>query len=439
MSNDRRPGIPKLTVSQLTSQLQGLISERYPDMWLEGEVSSFKAHSSGHWYFTLKDAEAVISCAMFRNANQRIQAPRDGDRLLLRGGLDIYAPRGSYSFIARQLVQAGAGDLMKRLRELKERLQAEGLFNQALKRPLPKIPRAIGIVTSPTGAAFQDIIRVVYRRYPNMTLYIAPCRVQGDGAAKEIAAAVELLNRHGKADVIILGRGGGSMEDLWCFNEEIVVRAAAYSRIPVVAAVGHETDVTLVDFGADVRAATPSQAAELVTPVKADLEKQVDQQLLRMQTAMRKRLKLLRERLLRMRLLHPRQRIERARMRCDELDDRLQTAMRRLMTAEVRRLRNLEQRITAFHPRPLLEQRRQTQAQLAERLLVAIRYLRERRKQRLAELARGLGALSPLAVLDRGYAIALKDSTPIKDATEVQAGDRLVIRVAKGQFGVKVE
>ena len=319
--------------------------------------------------------------------------PREGERLLARGSVDVYAQRGTYSFIVRGLTALGAGELARRLAELKARLGAEGLFDVARKRRLPSLPRAIGVATSPTGAAFQDILRVVRQRFPPMPIYLAPCRVQGDGAAAEVARAVELLNEHGRSDVIIVGRGGGSAEDLWCFNEEVVVRAVVASRIPVVSAVGHEVDTALSDFAADVRAATPSHAAEMVTPVRAELIRRVDTLQGRLDAAMKRRVAVLRDRLRRVRLLHPRQRVERGRLRLDELQERLGEA--------------------------------------ATRTLVF-------RRTRLVALARQLDVLSPLAVLDRGYAIVSKDGAAITDASVLASGDVLDVRFAKGATEVLV-
>ncbi len=384
----------RFTVSELTGEIAALLGGSFGDVEVEGEISGFKAHGSGHWYFCLKDGDAVLNCAMFRGHNVRVRRPpRDGDRVLARGGVDVYPPRGTYSLVVRQLQPVGAGDLLRRLEELKARLAAQGLFDPARKRPLPPVPRAIGVATSPTGAAFQDIVRVVRQRFPAMPIFLAPCRVQGEGAAAEIARAVALLDAHGKSDVIIVGRGGGSAEDLWCFNEEVVVRAVVASRTPVVSAVGHEVDVSLSDLAADVRAATPSHAAELVTPVRAELAAFVDEMHERLHLAMRRRIASLRDRLARVRLLHPRQRVERGRMRLDELDERLREA--------------------------------------ALRLLVV-------RRAKLAGAARHLEVLSPLSVLVRGYAIVTREGVAITDAAALSAGDTLDVRLARGAVEARV-
>ncbi len=387
----------KYTVAGLVGEINDVLSGEFDDVWVEGEIGGFKVAASGHWYFSLKDQEddAVLNCAMFAGANRSVRKrPKDGDVVLLRGGIDVYAPRGSFSLKVRRLEYTGAGELARRLEELRQKLAAEGLFDPAKKRPLPQYPRAIGVVTSPTGAALHDILRVMQGRWPGLPVYLAPCRVQGDGAAQEIAAAVKLLNDHAKVDVILVGRGGGSAEDLFCFNEEIVVRAVAASRIPTVSCVGHEVDITLCDFAADVRAATPSNAAEIVTPERDALSVWVDERHERLVTAMQRRVRVLRDRLARVRLQHPRQRIERYRQRQVELGDRLRNAMARRQ---------------------------------------------ERRRERLAALTRQLDALSPLKVLDRGYAIALHDGHAVTDAKTLKAGDELDLRFSKGRAAVVVK
>jgi exodeoxyribonuclease VII large subunit len=386
--------VERFTVSELTGEIAAILGGSFQDIEVAGEVSGFKAHGSGHWYFCLKDGDAVLACAMFRNNNARVRRPpRDGDRVFARGSVDVYPPRGTYSLVVRQLQAAGDGDLLRRLEELRARLGAEGLFDPSRKRALPRFPRAIGVATSPTGAAFQDILRVVRQRFAGMPIYLAPCKVQGDGAAEDVARAIALLNRHGKSDVLIVGRGGGSAEDLWAFNEEVVVRAVVASAIPVVSAVGHEVDVALSDLAADVRAATPSHAAELVTPVRDALAELLDEYAGRLRAAMTRRLATLRDRLDRVRLVHPRQKVERARIRCDELDERLREA--------------------------------------ALRGLVF-------RRARLASAARHLDALSPLAVLVRGYAIVTREGVAVSDAAALHPGDRLDLRLSHGEIEAEV-
>lgn len=389
--------VEKYTVAALVGEINDILSGEFDDVWVEGEVGGFKVAASGHWYFALKDQDqdAVIQCAMFAGSNRSVrQRPKDGDVVLLRGSIDVYAPRGSFSLKVRRLEHTGAGELARKLELLRQKLHAEGLFDPAKKRPLPTYPRAVGVVTSPTGAALHDILRVMHARWPGLPVYIAPCKVQGDGAAREIAAAIELLNAHGKVDVILVGRGGGSAEDLFCFNEELVVRAVAASAIPTVSCVGHEVDTTLCDFAADVRAATPSNAAEIVTPERDALLAWVEERQARLVAAAQRRVRLLREQVARVRLQHPRQRIERGRMRNDELDERLRTTMARIL---------------------------------------------ERRRDRLRAASRHLDALSPLKVLDRGYAIALHEGRAVADAATLKPGDELELRLARGRANVSVK
>ncbi len=389
--------VEKYTVAGLVGEINDILTGEFDDVWVEGEVGGFKVAASGHWYFALKDQDqdAVIQCAMFAGSNRGVrQRPKDGDVVLLRGSIDVYAPRGSFSLKVRRLEYTGSGELARKLELLRQKLAAEGLFDVAKKRPLPTYPRAVGVVTSPTGAALQDILRVMDARWPGLPVYIAPCKVQGDGAAREIAAAIELVNRHGKADVILVGRGGGSAEDLFCFNEELVVRAVAASRIPTVSCVGHEVDTTLCDFAADVRAATPSNAAEIVTPERDALVAWVEERHGRLVSAASRRVRVLREQVAKIRLQHPRQRIERGRMRNDELDERLRATIARIV---------------------------------------------DRRKDRVRAAARHLDALSPLKVLDRGYAIALHEGRAVTDASTLKAGDDVELRLARGRAHVAVK
>ncbi len=260
------------SVTELTSAIKGILEPNFRGISVRGEVSNFKHQSSGHLYFVLKDAEAQISAAMFRgNAASLARLPKDGDQIVATGELSIYAPRGNYQIIIRELQFLGLGELLLKLHQLKETLEKRGWFEKARKKPLPKLPRRIGVVTSPTGAAFQDILNVLSRRFSGLQIILNPVKVQGDGSAQEIAKAIEEMNRFELADVLIVGRGGGSIEDLWAFNEEIVAKAIFESKIPVISAVGHETDFTIADYVADIRAPTPSAAAELVVEEKLNL------------------------------------------------------------------------------------------------------------------------------------------------------------------------
>lgn len=384
-----------LSVTQFTAELKRLVEARFDNVRVEGEVSYFTPHRSGHWYFAIKDAGAVLNCVMFRGNNQGMRwSPVVGDRVVVTGGMDVYAPQGKYNLLVRRMDRSGEGDLQRRLEELKRKLAAEGLFDPARKRPLPVFPRAIGVATSPTGAAFQDILKVLERRYPSLPVYLAPCRVQGEGSGEEVARAVRLLGRHGQSSVIIVGRGGGSQEDLASFNEEVVARAIFERPIPAISAVGHEIDFSIADMVADVRAATPSHAAELVVPDREALRAQVADRQRLMVAAMRRGLLRRRERLSRLRLRDPKRQVADARLRCDELYDRLVVAARRDLD----------------------------------------------RRRRAVELRSGrLEALSPLAVLGRGYALALKDGRAVRGVGELSPGDALELRFHQGAADVRVE
>ncbi len=384
----------RYSVSSLTLAISDLIGEGFGEVLVEGEVSSFKEAPSKHWFITLKDEKATLACKMWASQNARLRRqPRVGERIVVAGRLEVYAPQGAYSLTIRDMRAAGAGDLAARLAALKAKLQAEGLFAQERKRPLPRFPAVIGVATSPTGAALRDILHVLGKRFPAIPVLISPCRVQGDGAPAEIAAAIDRLSEDGRATVIIVGRGGGSSEDLSAFNDELVVRAVVRSRVPVVSAVGHEVDTSLCDLAADLRAATPSHAAELVSPDQAELRLRLEQHRERLTGAARRQLKRKRLELGRLRLLHPRQRVERGRMRAAELEERLWSAMER-----------------------------------TQRL----------RRERLSRSARALHNLSPLAVLGRGYALVWRDGRVLTESSQSKVGDHVRIRLQKGELQATV-
>ena len=382
-------------VAALTQAIKEELEHAFGQVAVEGEVGSMTRHRSGHWYFNLVEGKATMNAVMFRGNNQRLNwVPEVGDKVVAVGGIDVYAPHGKYNLIVRNLLPSGDGARARALEQLKLRLGEEGLFDAERKQSLPFLPRAIGIVTSPTGAALQDMLNVVFRRFPMMTVYLAPARVQGEGAAEEVAAAIELLNEHSQADVIIAGRGGGAIEDLWAFNEEVTVRAIAASQIPVISAVGHETDTTLADFAADVRAPTPSAAAELVVPEQAALLQLIDELWDRQQAAILRRVRLSRERLADLRLLHPGQRLSLQRARLRETQSRLLGSL----SAQV-----------------------------------------EVQRSRLGQSAARLDALSPLAVLGRGYSIARKGEQVVRRSESVVPGDLLRLRFLSGSAEVRVE
>ena len=346
------------------------------NVWIRGEVSGFTAHASGHWYFTLKDEGAVLSSVMWRGANGRVKfRPEEGMEVLARGRVDVYAQRSNVQLVVEELRPVGAGELAIRFEQLRKKLEGEGLFATSRKRPLPRFPRVVGIVTSLNAAALRDMVHVATTRYPGVRLVVANARVQGDGAAEEIAAAIARVNAHSDVEVLIVGRGGGSIEDLWAFNEEVVVRAVAGSRIPVVSAVGHETDYTLCDFVADLRAATPSNACELVVPDSRALQQQLD-----------------------------------------EAETRMAAALERLVPDTRQRLDELERRAIDGARRTLGKEREMLGAHAAR-----------------------LDALSPLGVLARGYAVARKsDGKTVRAIADVREGDDVRITLRDGDVETKV-
>ncbi|WP_298035939.1 exodeoxyribonuclease VII large subunit [uncultured Desulfuromonas sp.] len=388
-----------LTVTRLNALLKDVIEDNFVSVLVEGEVSNWSAPASGHLYFSLKDGGGQLRAVMFRTQARLLRfLPQNGMQVICSGRVTLYPQRGEVQLVVDAIEPRGVGSLQVAFEQLKANLAAEGLFAEERKRPLPPYPRTIGVVTSATGAAIHDILNVLERRSAGVRVLLRPARVQGEGAAAEIAEAIADLNRQGDADVLIVGRGGGSLEDLWAFNEEIVVRAIHASAIPVIAAVGHEVDVSIADFVADLRAPTPSAAAELVVKSRLELEGHLDHLTLRLAGQMRGRLNLLRERVdgLARRLRSPRQQLVRCRERSAETARRLRQAMARGMREE---------------------------------------------EGRLAALCARLDSLSPLRTLARGYAVVLADKTgkAVSDASSLGAGDRLRIRFAKGRAAATVE
>ena len=418
------------TVAELTRLVKQTLEDEVGRIWVEGEISNFRKQSSGHCYFTLKDECAQLSAVLFAGAQRSSRAVQLADGMLVRllGELSVYEPRGQYQLIVRQVEAGGQGMLMARFEALKRRLQDEGLFDAARKRPLPLLPRHVGVVTSPTGAAIRDILNVITRRFPNLHLVLAPVRVQGAGAAEEVAVAIDRLNAlsaraaagesdgplSAPLDVLIVGRGGGSLEDLWCFNEECVARALARSEIPVISAVGHEIDFTISDFVADVRAPTPSAAAELVVGRKEDFEETLRTQARTLRQVLRQRLTELRGRLETARASHvfhaPRHAVQRTAQTLDALELRLKQALNGSLLRQRQRLDEQQRRLAQATPGAL-----------------------QRRRLQVAALERQLRALSPVAVLERGYSLTrTADGKLVKSVQQVAAGARLRTQVADG-------
>jgi exodeoxyribonuclease VII large subunit len=436
-----------LTVSQLNRQAKNLLESHFDFVWVEGEISNFACPSSGHWYFSLKDGGSQVRCAMFRGRNQRVRfTPGNGDHIRLRCRVSLYEGRGEFQLIVEHMEHAGAGALQAAFEQLKAKLLAEGLFDTERKKPLPDSVSHLGVVTSPTGAAIHDILTVLQRRCPAIEVSILPVAVQGEGAAAEIAAAIERAN-HLQAsgqvalDALIVGRGGGSLEDLWAFNEELVARAIAASDLPIVSAVGHEIDFSIADMVADYRAATPSAAAELLSPdqqeqaarlkkLESDLVRLIRRKLADAQTQLDH---------LRKRLKHPGAQLREQSQRLDDLEQRLVLAQKNLLARKKSQLALLESRLQASSPLPRVQQMQRDLHNLQQRLESAMQGKLQDAGSRLAHLAQMLDSLSPLGTLQRGYAIVSDgEGKVITDATTVSPGDTLHARLASGRLQVTV-
>lgn len=431
-----------LTVSQLNARARSLLEEVFPRVWVEGELSNLARPSSGHLYFTLKDSGAQVRCALFRQNAARIRLDlRDGLLVQARGRVSLYEGRGDYQMIIDSLEPAGDGALRQAFEALKAKLQGEGLFAAERKRPLPSHPTRIGVITSPSGAAVRDIISVFGRRAPFIELVISPTAVQGREAAPQIVRALERADRAG-FDALILARGGGSLEDLWPFNEEMVARAVAACQTPIISAVGHETDVSISDFVADLRAPTPSAAAELLSPDTQAMLAQLQRNHRQLQQCMKVRLTNERLRLdsLRRRLRHPGERLAQQSQHLDELDMRLQRAWCHRLEQRQQQLVNLRGRLQHQHPERLSRVLHERLEQLRQRLPRAMNQHLQQRRQRLESAAQGLHLISPLATLGRGYSILLdQQGKAIRSQQDTKPGQQLQARLAEGQLALRVE
>ena len=478
------------TVSRLNREVRMLLERGFGILWLEAEISNFARPGSGHWYFTLKDAAAHVRCAMFRQRNMLSAfTPRDGQKVLVRARIGLYEPRGEYQLLVDHMEDAGLGALKRQFEELRARLAAEGLFESARKRPLPSLPKRIGIITSPTGAAVRDVLHVLARRFPAIPVLIYPVPVQGAQAAGEILAALEDANRRADCDVLIVARGGGSLEDLWSFNDERVARAIVASSIPIITGIGHEVDFTIADFAADIRAPTPSAAAELVVPDAQEWSAAVARWGARLQRGVRRRMAAHAERLrwlaARAALVSPSARLTQQAQRLDELELCLSRAMRRTLDALRERLRWLGGRAVLMSPatrlthqqvrldhseqrlgkawRQVTDSRRSAlsdaqnrlwraspaaqvrdatarHAALSARLIAAITARAQGARERLLPLIRTLHAVSPLATLGRGYAIVTAENGIIlRNAADAAPGTLIEARLAQGRLRARVE
>jgi exodeoxyribonuclease VII large subunit len=433
------------SVSELSLGIKNLLEREYPDVWVTGEVSNFRPAASGHLYFTLKDAAAQLRAVCFRNQARYLKfKPQDGISVIARGHLSVYEARGEYQLYVEYLEPAGLGALQLAFEQLKQKLATEGLFDIARKKPLPVLPRAIGVVTSPTGAVIRDILRILRRRFRNMNVLIYPVKVQGEGAAEEIVEGVKYFNRERNIDVMIVGRGGGSLEDLWAFNEEVVARAIAASGIPVISAVGHETDFTIADFVADLRAPTPSAAAELVVHRKQDFLTELENRARRMAQIVRLQLSQGRQRLTELRMHHAFQTLatrlaERA-QRVDDAVASLERSMRSRLNEARQEWLAASAGVVRYDFRRWLGLKRAALDERLSRFDATLRRFLTERSSRLAHAEAILKERSPLAILQRGYSIT-RDAAGkiIRDAEAAALGSDISVRLARGELAATIK
>ena len=432
------------SVSELSQRIKGLFEREFPDIWVIGEITNLRAASSGHYYFTLKDAAAQLRAVCFRTQARYLKfKPQDGISVTARGRLSVYESRGEYQLYVEYLEPAGLGALQLAFEQLKQKLAAEGLFDPGRKRALPMLPRTVGVVTSPSGAVVRDILRVLRRRFHNMNVLLYPVRVQGEGAAEEIVEGIRYFNQHELADVLIVARGGGSLEDLWAFNEESVARAIAASRIPLISAVGHDTDFTIADFVADLRAPTPSAAAELVVHRKDEFIADLRNRERRMAQILRLSLSEARHRLTELRLHHVfqtlRNRLAEKVQRVDDGVASLDRSMRQCLNAARQAWLRGSAGVLRYDFRRLLESKRGALEQQSARLANEFQRLLVERQNRLGRLEAILRERSPLVILNRGYSITRDASGKIvRDAAAVPVGSDISVRLARGEIGATV-
>lgn len=438
MTGSRQP----LSVTLLNEQVRDLLEHSFPNLWVEGEISNLSQPSSGHMYFTLKDAGAQIRAAMFRGNNRFLAfAPRNGQQVVVKARLSLYAPRGDYQLIVEHMEEAGLGALRRAFDLLRLKLQQEGLFDHERKRSLPDTVRHLAVITSPTGAAIRDILSVLGRRFPGLPVTIIPVPVQGTEAAPAITRAITLANRETDFDVILLARGGGSLEDLWAFNEEVVARAIAGSRLPVISGIGHETDFTIADFVADVRAPTPSAAAELVSPDREELVDTLEGFEILLARAWRNGMARRQQQVthLRARLRHPGQRLRDLAQRLDDLELRLKRARQQQSQRQRQLLEQLVTRLKSRHPGRQLPALQSRLATLRQQLQRAMQHELQGRQQLLRHAAERAQLASPLAILARGYAIVEGKDGVILSSSQVQPGATVTARLSEGSITAIVQ
>ena len=436
MLSSQSPSI--FTVSRLNQTVRLLLEQEMGQVWISGEISNFTQPSSGHWYFTLKDDTAQVRCAMFRNSNRRVTfRPQHGQQVLIRANITLYEPRGDYQIIVESMQPAGEGLLQQKYEQLKAKLSAEGLFDQQYKQPLPAPAHCVGVVTSKTGAALHDILHVLKRRDPSLPVIIYPTAVQGDDAPGQIVRAIELANARRECDVLIVGRGGGSLEDLWSFNDERVARAIFASTIPVVSAVGHETDVTIADFVADLRAPTPSAAAEVVSRNQLELLRQLQNGQQRLEMAMdyflAERTRRFTQLQHRLHQQHPQLRLARQQTVLERLRQRMNVALEGQLKRATLRQQRVAQRLNQQNSQPKIYRAQTRIQQLEYRLAENLRARLSSTRERFGNAVTHLEAVSPLSTLARGYSVTTAtDGKVLKQTKQVKAGDVLTTRLSDG-------
>jgi exodeoxyribonuclease VII large subunit len=436
-----------LSIKDLTRYIKGRLENdpRLADVWVRGEISNFTRHSSGHMYFTLKDADSRVKAIMFASQNQRLPfMPKDGTKVLARGSISVYERDGQYQMYVTQMQPDGIGSLYLAYEQLKRRLELEGLFAPQIKKTIPRFPKAVGVITSPTGAAVRDIIITLQRRYPAVPVLLYPVSVQGTQAAPSIVKAIEAMNSLNEVDVLIVGRGGGSLEELWAFNEEAVARAIYASRLPIISAVGHETDFTIADFVADLRAATPTAAAELAVPHYLELKQQIAYETQRLYRGLQRQLQESRERLERVKrspfMTSPRKQLLQPAERLDRLTEQLRFRMKERLAAASLRKQRSEHSLAAFNPRDQVMFAKRRRATSERQLMTAMQTLLKEKRASFEGRIRHMDALSPLKIMQRGYSLVYneKQSALIKSIKQIQPGDLVKVRLRDGQLDCHV-
>jgi exodeoxyribonuclease VII large subunit len=432
------------TVTRLNREARLILEDNFRQVWIEGEISNFVVPQSGHWYFTLKDTNAQVRCAMFRTSNRKLDfTPKDGMHVMLKASVSLYEGRGEFQLLAEHMEEVGIGKLRQAFEALKKRLQEAGLFNPADKKTLPQMPTSLGIITSPTGAAIKDILSVLNRRYPALPIIIYPTLVQGEAAAANIVKAIQTANRRSECDVLILARGGGSLEDLWPFNEEIVAHAIYQSQIPIISGVGHEIDFTIADFVADVRAPTPSAAAELVAPHIEELLESLDLLQQRITRQMHQKIRDTTQNITwlnkHLQQQHPKRKLAEKTQHLDQCEINLARLMTKFLTHHQTKLN--AQRLELFSATPL-HQIREIKNKLAlntQHLKNTIQTQLQAQQQTLSNASGKLNALSPLATLSRGFSITTKNNKVIRNASNVKRGDQVQIQLMEGKLDCTVD